>query len=56
MSALALAMIFTFTVRRKVSLADEGRMRPVYYKLVALVSLALWFTVGASGRWIGFSG
>jgi hypothetical protein len=24
--------------------------------LVALVSLALWFCVGASGRWIGFSG
>jgi hypothetical protein len=25
-------------------------------KLVALVSLALWFGVGAGGRWIGFSG
>jgi hypothetical protein len=31
-------------------------VRPLYYKLVALVSLALWFGVGAGGRWIGFSG
>jgi len=25
-------------------------------KLVAIVSLSLWFGVGAGGRWIGFSG
>jgi hypothetical protein len=31
-------------------------MRPAVYKLTALVSLTLWFTVGAAGRWIGFSG
>jgi hypothetical protein len=24
-------------------------------KAVAVVSLVLWFAVGASGRWIGFS-
>jgi hypothetical protein len=56
MTSLSLAMAFTFTVRRKVSLAEEGQMRPVMLKLVALVSLTLWFGVGASGRWIGFSG
>src|SRR6476660_4497363 len=56
MSSLALAIIFTFTVRRSVTLADEGRVRPIWFKLVALASLALWFTVGAAGRWIGFSG
>jgi uncharacterized membrane protein YhdT len=56
MTSLALAMLFTFTLRRKVTLAEEGRVRPVVYKLVALVSLALWFGVGAGGRWIGFSG
>lgn len=56
MSCLALAMLFTFTVRRSVTMADERRVRPVSYKLVALVSLTLWFGVGASGRWIGFSG
>ncbi len=56
MTSLALAMSFTFTVRRKVTMADETRVRPIWFKLVALVSLALWFGVGAGGRWIGFSG
>ena len=55
MTCLALAIVFTFTVRMKVSMADEGRVPPVWLKLVALVSLVLWFGVGASGRWIGFS-
>jgi Family of unknown function (DUF6644) len=56
MTFLVLATTFSFTVRRKVAQADQARMRPLTYKLVALVSLALWFGVGASGRWIGFSG
>ena len=56
MTSLALAMVFTFTIRRRVTLADEVQMRPIWFKLVALVSLTLWFGVGASGRWIGFSG
>jgi hypothetical protein len=56
MWSLALAMLFTFTIRRKVTLADEARVRPVWYKVVALISLSLWFGVGAAGRWIGFSG
>jgi hypothetical protein len=30
-------------------------VRPIWFKLVALVSLALWFGVGGGGRWIGFS-
>ena len=55
-SSLALAITFSFTVRRKIALADESRIHPIWYKLVALVSLALWFGVGAGGRWIGFSG
>jgi uncharacterized protein DUF6644 len=55
MVSLVLAMIFTFTVRFRVTRAEEGRIHPVVYKLVALVSLALWFGVGAGGRWIGFS-
>jgi len=55
MASLLLAMIFAFTVRRKVALAAEGHVRPIWLKVVAVVSLALWFAVGASGRWIGFS-
>ena len=56
MGCLLLATIFTFTVKRKVTLADETRVRPVWFRLVAVVSLALWLGVGAGGRWIGFSG
>jgi hypothetical protein len=56
MTSLALAILFTFTIRYRVTLADETRVRPIWFKLVALVSLALWFGVGAGGRWIGFSG
>jgi hypothetical protein len=37
-------------------MAAGTRARPLWDKLVALVSLALWFGVGAGGRWIGFSG
>jgi hypothetical protein len=55
MGSLLLAMIFAFTVRRKVALAADGQVRPIWLKVVAVVSLALWFAVGASGRWIGFS-
>jgi hypothetical protein len=55
MASLLLAMIFAFTVRRKVALAAEGNVRPIWLKVVAVVSLVLWFAVGASGRWIGFS-
>jgi hypothetical protein len=56
MSCLLLGTIFALTVRRKVTLAGEGRVSPIWMKLVAVVSLMLWFGVGAGGRWIGFSG
>ena len=56
MLCLALGTLFAFTVRRKIAMAGEGRVRPLWQKVVAVVSLALWFGVGAGGRWIGFSG
>jgi putative flippase GtrA len=55
MTSLLLALIFTFTVRQKVTLADEGRVSPHWSRLVAVVSVALWSGVGIGGRWIGFS-
>lgn len=55
MWSLLFAMIFAFTVRQKVALAGEGRVKPIWLKVVGIVSLALWFGVGAGGRWIGFS-
>jgi hypothetical protein len=56
MLCLFTGTIFALTVRRKVAQAGEGRVSPLVMKLVALVSLGLWFGVGAGGRWIGFSG
>ena len=55
MISLLLAMIFTFTVVRRVALADPGRVRPFWGKAAAAISILLWSTVGICGRWIGFS-
>ena len=54
MQFLAVAIVFTFTVRHKVARADETRVGRFWGKLVGLVSLALWLGVGFSGRWISF--
>jgi hypothetical protein len=54
MMSLLLVLVFTFSVRRRVAMSDEMHLRPVWSKLVALVSLSLWTTVAIGGRWIGF--
>jgi len=54
MACLFLVLVFTFSVRRKVVMADETRISPLRSKMVALVSLSLWTTVALGGRWIGF--
>jgi hypothetical protein len=53
-TTLPVALIFTFAVRQPIAkkATADATMRT---RLVALVSLALWFTVAAAGRWIGFS-
>ena len=55
MSALLLALVFTATVQRRTALADPDRVTLLRSRSVGLVSLLLWFLVGAAGRWIGFS-
>ena len=55
MASLLLAIVFTFTVQRKVVMADETRLAPLWSKVVAVVSVLLWSGVGIGGRWIGFS-
>jgi hypothetical protein len=55
MSALLLSLVFTATVQRRTALADPDRVTPLGSRAVGLVSLLLWFLVGAAGRWIGFS-
>ena len=51
MGLLALAAVFAFTVRRRVL---AGSSESIGSRLTAVVSLALWFSVGFSGRWIAF--
>ena len=55
MSALLTALVFTAMVQRPTALADPGRVTSWRSSAVGLVSLLLWFVVGAAGRWSGFS-
>jgi len=53
MTALLAALLFTFLVRNRFAVRDpkDG----LAMKAVAIASLAIWFTVAAAGRWIGYS-
>lgn len=53
-TTLPVALVFAFAVRQPIAkkATADATMRT---RLVALISLALWFTVAAAGRWIGFS-
>jgi hypothetical protein len=54
-TTLPVALLFTYAVRNRV--ADRAGMDAnTSTRVVALASMALWFTVAAAGRWIGFSG
>jgi hypothetical protein len=55
MTCLFLVLVFTFTVRRRVTQTGLTFDRPLLGRLTALISLALWFGVAWGGRWIGFS-
>jgi hypothetical protein len=50
-TALALAILFNYTVHRKAALADASG---AWGKLVGVVSLALWLSVVAGGLFIAF--
>jgi hypothetical protein len=52
MGALLLAILFQYTVHRKVALSDP---KPVLGALVGLVSVMLWVSVVASGLFIAFT-
>ena len=54
MVALLLVVVFTFSVRRRAIMANDGDVSPTRGKLVALVSIVLWTTVAVGGRYIGF--
>jgi hypothetical protein len=48
------AIVFHYTIYGRIIYADETRIRPVWNKVAAIVSLTLWFSVGLGGRGIGF--
>jgi len=54
MLMLLIALIFTFTIRKRVAYAPEGRFGGAISKAVALVSIGLWTSVAINGRLIGF--
>lgn len=53
MWALMAAIAYTFTVRRRSVMSSSPGGTQAF---IAVGSIALWFVVAASGRWIGFSG
>ena len=53
---LVAALVFTATLRRRVALADEGRLPSWVPRAVGAVSLALWMGVTISGRLITYYG
>jgi hypothetical protein len=53
-TCLLLALAFTFSIRRRIVMADDGNATTRGAKLVAVVSLALWATIALGGRLIGF--
>jgi hypothetical protein len=55
MTTLPIALAFAFTVRTRVTRTEPVRNTARRQKLVGALSIALWFTVAAAGRWIGFS-
>ena len=52
MYLLAIAVIYTFTVRRKVAFAAEGRFGSGTMKAVGLLSIVMWLMVAAFARLI----
>ena len=56
MLALATGVIFVFAIRRPMLRAQEQVLTPGLLRLLGISSLMIWFSVAATGRWIGFSG
>ena len=55
MTTLAIALVYTFTIRTQVARSESVRNTARRQMLVGALSIALWVTVAAAGRWIGFS-
>lgn len=56
MLALGVGMLFEYFIRMPLLKKDLDAINPWILKGVAISSVMIWFTVGATGRWIGYSG
>jgi len=56
MLALSVGILFVFCIKRPLLKHDPEQMNPWVVRSVAVSSIMVWFTVAATGRWIGFSG
>lgn len=54
MTTLPIALLFVFVVRARVA-GHAGLDTSLRTRLTGAVSIALWLTVAAAGRWIGYS-
>ncbi len=55
MTALVTGIAFVFAIKRPLLKRPHDDINPLVLKSVALASLVIWFSVAATGRWIGFS-
>ena len=55
MAALVIGCLFLYFVKLPLLARGVDQLGVWTVRLVALASLMVWFTVAASGRWIGFS-
>jgi uncharacterized membrane protein YhdT len=55
-ACLFLAIVFTWTLHRRIVATDDATIGPIKGRVAAVISLALWGAVAWGGRWIGFSG
>lgn len=55
MAALATGIVFVFAIKQPLLRYNHDTINPWTLKLIAVSSICIWFTVAATGRWIGFS-
>lgn len=53
MVVMVVALVFTFTIRRRVTLAPAGQVGAATRKLVGVLSIVLWAAVAIPARLIG---
>ncbi len=55
MITLLIGIVFFYAIRKPLLSHDHSTINPWALRSLAVSSLIIWFTVAASGRWIGFS-